>query len=740
MSLVATIDIISLLAVTASLAFLYRGWRRPLPRDIKWLILGLLSLTSFHHFSNILEWGEITKMLDPFEDFIELLVPILWIMLIHTYLKELTADDLRESEKALRKEKEFTGAVLDAQLDTFFLFEPKTGRAVRWNQAFRDISGYTDEEIAKNKAPDTYYSVEDLKRAFDFIQTVLKTGSGTIQLELICKDGRKIPTEYMVSLIKGRAGKSEYFISIGRDISERKRSEKGLRESEEKYRLLTESMKDVVVRLSPDKKLLYVSPAVKEFGGYNPAEEIGNHMSKYFERESDLIRAKEVFDNVLLRPESGTFEFLFKAENKRPFPIELTYHPIVKNNKVTVIQMVLRDISERKEAEEALRKSEEKLARMRKMESLGLLAGGVAHDLNNVLSGIVSYPDLLLIDLPENSKLRQPIETMQASGKMATAIVQDLLTVARGVATTKTSLNLNDIIDDYLNSPEFSTLKQFHPTVKIGTDFDRKLMNINGSRVHIRKVVMNLISNAAEAIEDSGHVTLSTRNRYLDRPIRGYDDVTIGEYAILSVSDDGMGITKEDLERIFEPFYTKKILGRRGTGLGLAVVWNVVQDHNGYIDIISDKKGTTFNLYLPISRDDLADQKMSIPVEDYQGNGETILVVDDVESQREISCKMLDTLGYQTISVASGEEAIEFLKTNTVDLILLDMIMDPGISGRKTYERIIKMHPKQKAVIVSGFAETQDVKETQKMGAGKYIKKPLTLETIGPAVKEELNK
>jgi DNA-binding NtrC family response regulator len=180
-------------------------------------------------------------------------------------------------------------------------------------------------------------------------------------------------------------------------------------------------------------------------------------------------------------------------------------------------------------------------------------------------------------------------------------------------------------------------------------------------------------------------------------------------------------------------------MGRSGTGLGLAVAWNVVQDHRGYINVETDENGTTFELFFPITRKKISTQDLTIAIEGFKGNGETILVIDDVESQRDISCKMLETLGYRAKDVSSGEEAVEYLKENTVDLILLDMIMDPGINGRETYGRIKKIHSNQKAIIVSGFAETDEVKETQKLGAGKYIKKPLTLEKLGQIIQEELN-
>jgi len=375
------------------------------------------------------------------------------------------------------------------------------------------------------------------------------------------------------------------------------------------------------------------------------------------------------------------------------------------------------------------------------MEAIGTLAGGVAHDLNNVLAGLVSYPELLLMEMPKRSPLRKPVLTIQKSGEKAATIVQDLLTLARtGVAVTEV-VNLNDIISEHLKSPEHERLISFHPSVNVRTDLETDLLNILGSPAHLSKIVMNLVSNAAEAMPEGGEISISTENQYIDRPVTGYDRVKEGDYVILRVSDTGVGISKKDRERIFEPFYTKKVMGRSGTGLGMTVVWGTVKDHKGYIDIESTKgKGTTFTLYFPVSRKEPPKDKSLLSIEDCMAKGESVLVVDDVEEQREIASRILKKLGYSVTSVSSGEEAVDYLKNNSSDLLILDMIMDPGIDGYETYKRILKYHPNQKAIIVSGFSETRHVKDAQRLGAGAYVKKPYLLEKIGLTVKDELDK
>ncbi len=407
-----------------------------------------------------------------------------------------------------------------------------------------------------------------------------------------------------------------------------------------------------------------------------------------------------------------------------------------KANQELKLEMV-----ERKRSEKERRYLQDQLAKSQKMEAIGTLAGGVAHDLNNILSGLVSYPELLLMDLPEESPLRQPIITIQESGQKAAAIVQDLLTLARRGVSIREVMNLNQMIDDYLASPENQKIMEYHSKVTVETNLQPDLLNIMGSPVHLSKTVMNLISNAAEAMPNGGKIIISTENRYIDKLIKGYDAVDEGDYATLTVADTGIGIPPEDLERIFEPFYTKKAMGRSGTGLGMAVVWGTVKDHSGYVDVQSELgEGSTVTLYFPITREKLPIEIQSVSAERYKGNGESILIVDDIKEQREIASGMLEKLGYNVNSVPSGEEALVYMEKNGADLLVLDMIMNPGMDGLETYQKILQFHPEQKAVIASGFSESEKVKKAQSIGAGTYVKKPYSFEKIGLAVKGELSK
>jgi CheY-like chemotaxis protein len=310
----------------------------------------------------------------------------------------------------------------------------------------------------------------------------------------------------------------------------------------------------------------------------------------------------------------------------------------------------------------------------------------------------------------------------------------------RGVTHTEV-LNLNEIVTGYIASPEHQRLAAEESHVRVEMRLDGDLLNIKGSGVHLRKTIMNLVLNAFEAQPEGGQIIIRTYNRYIDTALKGYDKVLEGDYAVLEIADQGIGIPAEDLNRIFEPFYTRKVMGRSGTGLGMAVVWGSVQDHDGYIDVQSAPgRGSVFRLYFPVTREVPRNKEAPLPIQAYMGLGERILVVDDIKEQRDIASNLLGRLNYRVETVDSGQGAVEYLKNHSVDLVILDMIMDPGIDGLETYRRILALHPQQRAIIASGFSENKRVREAQGLGAGTYVRKPYLLEKIGLAVRRELDR
>ena len=399
-----------------------------------------------------------------------------------------------------------------------------------------------------------------------------------------------------------------------------------------------------------------------------------------------------------------------------------------------------KEIEDRIYAEEQREKMQFQLKQAQKMEAIGTLAGGVAHDLNNILSGIISYPEMMLMEMPHASPYREALEIILESGKKAAAIVHDLLTLARRGVDVKEIINMKDVIRQYLDSPEFKKMISDNPAVSVNTQFDNEWLGVIGSPIHLYKVIMNMVTNAAEAMPRGGEIKISLDKKHVDAPLKGHPVPEAGEYVHLRISDEGIGIDKADIEKIFDPFFTRKTMERSGSGLGMSVVWGAVKDHSGYIDVESTLgKGTVFNVYIPAIQKEGKKQHHRKPIEEYNGH-ETILVVDDLVNQRKIAHTLLTKRGYQVASVSSGEQAVEFLKTNTVDLLLLDMIMKGGMDGLDTYKEIIKRHPDQKVIIVSGYTETNRIKEAMKLGVGAFLKKPYLMEELVRCVRQELDR
>jgi len=511
-------------------------------------------------------------------------------------------------------------------------------------------------------------------------------------------------------------------------------------EKKENYRTLFEAAPDGVEVLDVRGNVVDCNKTHQVLLRRSKDKIIGNHTSEFFSPDTRGFFEQKF--QVLKDTGYVEGEVELVSSDGSAIPVWRKEKAIYNGNGEFVGSVIYnRDISSLKQAEEQKRSLEARLQRAQKMEAIGTLAGGVAHDLNNILGGIVGYPELLLMQLSESNPLRKPLMTMQESGQKAATIVQDLLTLARRGVPTAEVVNLNDTITEYLKSPEHEKLRLYHPDVEVDVTLEPNLLPILGSPVHLSKTIMNLVSNAAEAMNNGGTISISTQNRFIQGHFKGFETIEEGEYVTLTVSDTGVGIAARDVEKIFEPFYTKKVMGRSGTGLGMAVVWGTVKDHRGYIDVQSNEgKGTTFTLYLPITRQEQVKDESLQSIEDYRGNGASVLVVDDVKEQREIASGMLKQLGYSVISVSNGEGAVDYMKEKSADLLILDMIMDPGIDGLETYRRILKLHPGQKALLASGFSETKLVREAQRLGAGAYVKKPYTFGQLGLAVKTALHR
>ncbi|MDK9708413.1 MAG: response regulator [Desulforhopalus sp.] len=533
---------------------------------------------------------------------------------------------------------------------------------------------------------------------------------------------------------------------LAEQIQERTKS---LQESERRFHDLVNLLPEMVLETDINGTLQYCNKLAKERLKLPEATEDPAPLLQCIADE-DQNKARQYFQATLTNQSPGLQEFTAIDPRNRAFPILIRSTPIINDDKIIGARFVIIDITER-------RRLEEQLLRDQKMKVIGLMAGGVAHDLNNILSGIISYPELLLLDMDKDNRMRRPLESIRKAGLDAAEVVADLLTVARGVAATKESVNINTLITDYLASHDFHQLRIRFPLVDINKSLADDILNICCSPIHIRKCLMNLITNGMEAIQGKGTLSITTRNHTQishkrgniselknsstkRNPLPPADKSLLpeGRYITIVIADSGSGISPHELEHIFEPFYTKKVMGRSGTGLGLAVVWNTMKDHGGVINVVSDCQGTTFEIYIPaVDKPEtafIAKPELLI----FKGAGESVLVVDDEPQQRAIAQEILTSLNYQVVVKPSGEEAVQYLGTHSADLLVLDMIMSPGQNGRVTYEKILQIHPQQKALVVSGFAEDDDVRATLAMGAGGFISKPYTIETIGSAIKNIL--
>ncbi len=509
-----------------------------------------------------------------------------------------------------------------------------------------------------------------------------------------------------------------------------------LKESEERYRLLVETMNDGLIMLDLQGTVIYANRKFIRMTGYDEDELQGRNTSDFLDDANIPIYLKYMegchFGDI------SPFELTWQKKDGTKLPTIVSPQSILDSEgHLKGCFAVITDITERKNAEEEKRNMEQHLQQAQKMESIGTLAGGISHDFNNSLQAIIGYSQILLMDKDEKNPDYTKLASIEKAAQRASELTQQLLAFSRKVESKMKPVDLNKEVHDVKKLLERTIPKM----IKIEMKLEKDINIINADPSQIEQIMMNLAVNARDAIGEEGRIIIRTENTTLNEyDCKNIPGLVPGDYIILSMTDDGKGMTQAECERIFEPFFTTKELGK-GTGLGLSMVYGLVTKHNGHIVCTSSVgKGATFRIYLPSIEQAvppvIEKKEMDMP----SGGSETILMVDDEYFVRELGEQILTKFGYSVISAADGESALEIYLKNKdkISLVILDLIM-PGMGGKKCLDEFLKKYPEIKVVIASGFSPDGDAKSAMGAGAKGFISKPYNIRNMLKEIREVLD-
>lgn len=644
--------------------------------------------------------------------------------------------DRKNAEKALFVEKKFTEASLEAQQETFFLFEPLTGKAIRWNRAFSQITGYTNEEISRLKGPDSYYSAEDVIRANNLIEQVFKTGKGTIELDLICKDGRTVTTEYNVSVVNNDEGKPKHFVSIGRDITDRNRAKRILLESE--ARLNRSQQISHIGNWDWDikKNVLLWSDELYRIVGLSSFESNLTYdvYIKYIHQD-DLENFKKTTKNVLKDKKSYSIGYrIIRTDGSIRFVHERGEVSTDANGNPINLLGTVQDITEQKKREKEKNRLEAQLQQAQKMETIGTLAGGIAHDFNNILSVILGSSQLAKANIHSPEEVKKYIDQIIECSKRSAELVQQILTFSRQSEYQKYPFEIHFEVNQTLK-----LLRSSIPsTINIKSNINSKA-TVLADPTKIHQLIMNLCTNAYHSMSNTGGILTVTMTDINISDLKNNKGrkISSGDYLKIEVSDTGHGMDEKTLKRAFDPYFTTKQIGK-GTGLGLALVEAIVDEHCGFLEVQSEpEKGTKFYIHLPIVKEKIESNNLPvIPASSLKGY-EKIMFVDDELVIGENFKKLFESYGYKVSLFDNGLEAYEEFKNNShqFDLIITDMTM-PGITGDKLATKILKLRPDFPVILCTGFNENISEENSAKIGIKKYVQKPVASQELIALIRE----
>jgi two-component system cell cycle sensor histidine kinase/response regulator CckA len=605
------------------------------------------------------------------------------------------------------------------------------GRFLMANEAISKMFGYeSPEHFMQSNVADLF--VDPAETEFFSEQLVAQGSVNAVVLRFKRKDGSPFWASVTARAVGNDQGEIKYFEGIIEDITERKRAEEALRESEEKYRSLVETTSDWIWETDEKGTYTYSSPKVTDILGYKP-EEITGKTPFDFMTSAEAERFSAIFRRALLSQTSfDAIENINLHKNGAHVVLETSGVPIFGGEgDVLGYRGIDRDVTARKHLENQLLQAQ-------KMEAIGNLAGGVAHDFNNMLSIILGNAEMILENLEETHPVIANLQEIQKAVKRSTDLIRQLLAFARKQTIAPKVIDINEAVEGMLKM-----LKRL-----IGENIDlawsptRGLWPVKVDSSQVDQVLANLCVNARDSINGVGKVTIETANTVCDENYcSNHVGVKPGDYVMIAVNDNGIGMDKETLDNIFEPFFTTKGVGE-GTGLGLSTVYGIVKQNSGFINICSELgEGTTIKLYLPRYTGEIVQPHMQKQDEaDVAGGNETILLVEDENSILRMTTMMLERLGYSVIATSNPNEAIQIFESRPgeIDLLITDVVM-PGMSGRDLVKEILYLYPTLKYVFISGYTANIIARHGVLDEGEHFIHKPFERSEIAKKVREVLD-
>jgi two-component system cell cycle sensor histidine kinase/response regulator CckA len=523
----------------------------------------------------------------------------------------------------------------------------------------------------------------------------------------------------------------ELLIFVSQHIADalwRKQAQNELTVSERKYRSLFEESQDVIFIIDNQGHLLDINPAGLELFGFASANDIKK--ARKLPEFQDNILKEEKFTNVIMQTgHVKDYEIVLKNKDGKSVTMLITAK-LERDAKGDIVSIhgSMRDITEQKLLEE-------RFIQAQKMESIGLLAGGIAHDFNNILGGIMGYASWLKSSMKEDHPFFKPVATIEKGATRAAELTAQLLAFARGGKLDVRPAYLNHVVNEALKI----ITSTFDKSIVIETCLDDSLPTVEMDASQIQQVFMNLCVNARDAMSGGGRLIVeSSMTRLSESDVRIQPGAVPGWFAVLSISDNGVGMDENTKLRIFEPFFTTKEQGK-GTGLGLSMVYGVIKNHGGFVNVYSEVgHGSTFRVYLPLSgKPEILNRCIE---RDLVGGNETILIVDDEEAIRQVAADILESFGYHVILATDGEDGIAAYRRQRdgIAIVILDMVM-PRMGGRETYLKMKEINPAIRVLFSTGYSQNETVDEIMALGVSGFIQKPYQIKDLLAAVREILN-